>query len=90
MVTHKNENKSKSYMGALFYGPRLVKNEQQNVLEIHILDFDQNIYDHEIFFEIHDYIRDIKNFDTLEDLKAEIARDIKKIRQLLGAKFATQ
>ena len=77
-------------MGALFYGPRLVKNEQQNVLEIHILDFDQNIYDHEIFFEIHDYIRDIKNFDTLEDLKAEIARDIKKIRQLLGAKFATQ
>ncbi len=75
--------KGQSYMGALYFGPRLVKNETQNVLEIHILDFDQDVYGQALEFEIADRIRDIKNFDSLDALKTEILNDIRLIKDLL-------
>jgi riboflavin kinase/FMN adenylyltransferase len=71
------------YVGALYFGPRLVKNEEKNVLEIHILNFDEEIYDQSIEFEIVKHIRDIKNFDSLEELKMEIDNDVRLIKQLL-------
>lgn len=73
----------KSYMGALYFGPRLVRNETQNVLEIHILDFDHDVYGQTIEFEVVERIRDIKNFDSLDALKTEISHDIHLVKDLL-------
>lgn len=72
------------YPGVLFYGPRLVKNETEPVLEIHILDFSNDLYGKEIAFCLTSYIRAVKNFTSMEDLSREIIRDIKKTRNMLS------
>lgn len=72
----------KSYKAALFFGPRVVLRETQPVLEIHILDFSESLYNKIIAFQIHDFIREVKNFSTLEEMKKQIENDVKKIRSL--------
>src|SRR5437660_12919128 len=58
----------KIYKSALYFGPRLVLGETQNILEVNIFDFDQIIYDEFIDFQIKDFIREIKNFTSLEEM----------------------
>jgi len=69
----------KEYLGALYYGPRLVKNETKNVLEIYILDFNKEIYAEEIRFKLGRFIRGVKNFTSLEQLKEQLKSDIKEV-----------
>lgn len=49
-------------------------------IEAYILDFEDNIYGKDVRLSFVDKIRDEMKFDTLEDLKLEIARDIQAIR----------
>ncbi len=71
--------KNKIYLGALYFGPRLVKNETKNILEIHILNFSQEIYGEKIEFQISQFIRKAIDFKTLEELKRQLEKDIKEI-----------
>ena len=64
------------YDGALFYGQRLVKNEKNVVLEIHIIRFDGDLYGKNITFQIGPYVREIKMFATMDALRKQIAKDI--------------
>jgi riboflavin kinase/FMN adenylyltransferase len=45
-------------------------------LEVHILDFDGDLYDRHVHVEFLHKIRDEKKFDGLEALKAQIAQDV--------------
>src|SRR5579864_2072381 len=74
--------KGKQYNGALYFGPRLVLGETQNVLEIHIFDFDKEIYDETIEFQIKDFIRGVKNFSSMEEMKKQLEKDIEKIKTI--------
>ena len=76
------EYKNKKYMGALYYGPRLVKNEKKAVLEIYIIDFNQEIYGEWISFDIVRFIRGIKNFYSMDLLKKQITIDIADIKKI--------
>ncbi len=71
------------YLGALFFGPRVVIDEETDVLEIHLLDFTGNIYGQEIAFSVEDYIRPVRPFTSFADLKQQIAADIAEVRQRL-------
>ena len=44
------------------------------------MDFDQNIYNQEVSFELIDFIRDEQKFNSIESLKAQITRDISEIK----------
>lgn len=46
------------------------------LLEVHILDFDGDLYDRHVHVEFLHKIRDEKKFDGLEALKAQIAQDV--------------
>lgn len=72
----------KEYRGALYYGPRLVKNETKNVLEIYILDFNKEIYGEEIRFKLGKFIRGVKNFNSLIELKRQLQKDITVVKQM--------
>lgn len=48
-------------------------------IESHILNFHGDIYDHELFIEFHNYIREDKKFNTKEELVEQIQKDIKHI-----------
>ena len=72
----------KTYIGALYLGPRLVKGEKHTILEIHILDFDKEIYGKEIAFTVGKFIREIQTFKTMEELKNHIILDIESIKSI--------
>jgi riboflavin kinase/FMN adenylyltransferase len=74
--------RNKDYSGALYFGPRLVLNETHTVLEIHVLNFNSEIYGEIIGFEIGTFIRGIMNFDSFEALQNQIKLDIEKIRSM--------
>jgi riboflavin kinase/FMN adenylyltransferase len=74
----------KEFKGALYYGPRIVKGETHDVLEINILDFDEDVYDEKIEFEIVEFIRQVMGFDSLEKLQEQIQKDIASVRYSLS------
>lgn len=73
---------NKTYKAALFYGSRLVKNETNTKLEIYLIDFDKEIYDQTIEFQVGSFIRDNMNFSSMEQLKMQIEKDIRIILSL--------
>lgn len=79
LVCYKNQ----TFKAALYFGPRLVKDETRPVLEIYIMGFDKNIYTQEIKYKIIEFIRCKMKFESMEKLKKQIERDIKKINIIL-------
>ena len=48
----------------------------QPIFEVHILNFNQNIYGKKIIVELINFIREEQKFNCLEDLKQQIKQDI--------------
>lgn len=46
-------------------------------LEVHILDFDADIYGKKVYVELMEYLREEKKFDSVEELIDGIANDVK-------------
>lgn len=72
------------YKGALFLGPRIMRNETKKVLEIYVFDFSKEIYDESMSFQILDYIREVRNFASPDELKQQIKKDIVAIEACLN------
>ena len=70
-----DENK---YIGIANYGSNpTVTDDIKKTLEIHIMNFNQDIYGQIITVKFLDKIRDEKKFQSLTELKEQIAKDIK-------------
>lgn len=50
-----------------------------------ILDFDGDLYGHQLRLELFDFLRPERRFDTLDELKAEVLRNAAQTRALLAA-----
>lgn len=72
----------KRYAGALVSGVHWEK--QQPRVEIHILDFNDDLYGEELEVEIIDRVRDIEQFTDAAALRQRIAQDIADVSKLLG------
>lgn len=55
------------------------------LFEVHILDFDGDIYDRNIYIEIIDFLREEENYGTLDELVAQIKIDVQNAREILSA-----
>lgn len=71
------------FPGAAYLGPRLVKNEEHDVLEIYILDFSAQIYGEEVEFSLEKHLRNVMDFTDFSQLKDQIKEDIKNVKQTL-------
>ena len=72
---------SQVYLGCMNIGINpTVDSNGQTKIEIHILDFDKNIYNQQVSFELVDFIRDEKKFNSVEELKLQITTDIAEIK----------
>jgi len=71
------EYKAEIYRGVLYFGPKFINNENRAVLEIHILNFNKEIYGETVEYKIGQYIREPKKFANPEGLKKQIEEDIK-------------
>ena len=54
------------------------------VLEVYLFDFDGDLYGQHLRVALVDYLRPEKKFDGIDDLKAQIARDIEAARRILS------
>ncbi|MBR1977270.1 bifunctional riboflavin kinase/FAD synthetase [bacterium] len=66
--------KGQKYLSVINWGMRPTVDSAE-VLEAHILDFDADIYGEKIEIEFLDYVRVSKKFNSLDELKAQIAKD---------------
>ena len=70
------------YLGVLFFGPKTTFGEVKNVLEVHILDFDENIYEKTIGVCLKSFIRKKKSFPSADLLVSQIKKDILVAKKL--------
>jgi riboflavin kinase/FMN adenylyltransferase len=70
-------------MGVANIGTRPTFSERELSIELHILDFSGDIYGIELQVELIAFLRDEREFDTIEDLKQQIFNDIKQARKRL-------
>lgn len=76
----------KTYLGALYFGPRSIKGETQSVLEINLLDFAGDVYGQTAKVELGDFIRSPIEYspDQTNEIKLQqqIKNDILLVRKL--------
>ncbi len=70
--------------GVANIGRRPTFNGEGIVLEVHLLDVDLDLYGRRLDVHLIDFIRPEKKFDGIDALKAQIARDRDRARQILS------
>jgi len=76
----------KRYLGMLNIGVRPTVNNQldNRSIEVHILGFDQDIYYKNITIHFYKRIRNEQFFASIDELKAQLAKDKEAVVELLG------
>ena len=80
-------NDDKPRFGVANLGKRPTVGGLQTLLEVHLFEFDQSVYGKRICVEFLDKIRGEKKFDSFDDLKNQIMKDVeiaKEITALIG------
>lgn len=74
-----------SHKGMMSIGIRPTIGDNKIMTEVNIFDFDQEIYGRMMRVHVKEYIRKEIKFDTLEDLKVQMAQDEVDVRGILRA-----
>jgi riboflavin kinase/FMN adenylyltransferase len=69
---HLNNNTRKGMMN-IGFRPTIQGTERK--IEVNIFDFDENIYNQTITIEFKSFLRDEIKFNSLEELKLQLAKD---------------
>jgi riboflavin kinase / FMN adenylyltransferase len=79
---------NKAYGGVVNIGvrPTIEKEGGERILELHLFDFDQEIYGQDIEVAFLDYLRPEQKFSGIEELQSQIQRDAAKARQVYETK----
>jgi riboflavin kinase/FMN adenylyltransferase len=64
-----------TYRAGIVVGPKI---DGKSKVEAHLIGFDGDLYDKEITLEIKKFLREYKNFDTEEELKTQIKKDLEE------------
>jgi len=67
-------------------GKRPTFGSSQRVVEVYLLDYHSNLYGQELAIDIIERLREEKRFDTPEQLKKQIAEDVKQGTAILKAR----
>jgi riboflavin kinase/FMN adenylyltransferase len=73
--------------GVSYVGPRPIVNGTEERLEVHLFDFDEDIYGETIETYFIRYLRGDANFDSWDDMLAQIKRDAEQARAILLPTF---
>jgi riboflavin kinase/FMN adenylyltransferase len=71
------------YDGMMNIGTRPTFDGEMQTLEVHLFNFDDNIYGKEVQVRFYNRIRDEKKFDGKEDLVAQLQQDEHRAKELL-------
>ena len=70
------------FLGMANLGPVPTFDVNKPLLEVHLLDFDGDLYGKTVTVEFLHRLRDIVHFDSIEDLKKQLQIDLKNCHQL--------
>ncbi|CAA7616285.1 bifunctional riboflavin kinase and FAD synthetase [Candidatus Terasakiella magnetica] len=70
--------------GVANFGRRPTFDKTDELLEVHLLDFDEDLYGRHLRVALIDYIRPERKFSGLDELTIQIAQDVKTGRALLA------
>ena len=76
----------KAYPSMTNIGKRPTFGGSQPTVEVYVLDYHSDLYGHELTIDIVERLRDEKKFDTVEELKKQIASDVKQGRAILNSR----
>jgi riboflavin kinase/FMN adenylyltransferase len=82
VYVHINED---VFQGVMNIGTRPTFGAGRVFYEVHILDFDGDIYHIPIKVEFIDRIRDERRFSSVHELKDQITKDVSKTREILSS-----
>jgi riboflavin kinase / FMN adenylyltransferase len=68
----------------LGYRPTVSSGKSERILEIHLLDFDRDIYGKDLEVRFIRYLRPEQKFDSSEGLVRQIERDVRQARELFA------
>ncbi|WP_347156801.1 bifunctional riboflavin kinase/FAD synthetase [Pontibacter chitinilyticus] len=71
------------FAGMMNIGFRPTVNGKHRTLEVHLLDFDRDIYGQQLTVEFVQLLREEQKFDGLDALKTQLAKDKVRTRQVL-------
>ncbi|MDP2660401.1 MAG: bifunctional riboflavin kinase/FAD synthetase [Dehalococcoidia bacterium] len=74
---------SASYASVTNIGNNPTFGAQPRTIEVHLLDFDSDVYGQEIRLELLSRLREEKRFTTVDELVAQIRRDVDETRRIL-------
>ncbi len=74
---------NKAYESMTNIGKRPTFGSNQRMVEVHVLDYHGDLYGHELKIDIIERLRDEKRFSTAEELRKQIAEDVKQGRAIL-------
>lgn len=82
-VKLKDSGNDEILKGMLYVGTRPTLHLSELTFEIHILDFDEDIYDMDISFKIQSKIRNEEHFGTTTALIEQLQKDKDMVREVL-------
>lgn len=74
------------YNGMLYVGTRPTLKMSETTIEIHLFDFNEQVYNAHITFEIVEKIREERAFQSTEQLVNQIHQDYENIKKILGVR----
>ena len=75
----------KRYNGMLNIGNRPTYGTFKQTIEVHIFDFNEEIYDSEVCVFFIERVRDEVKFSSIEQLKEQLIADKKRVEQILNS-----
>ena len=68
------------YKGITNVGNQPTVNGENSVVETHIIDFNGDLYGEFLIVHFVSFIRDIVKFSSVEELKAQLEKDLKSVK----------
>ena len=75
---------NQSFNGMLYVGTRPTLNLQETTYEIHVFEFNEDVYDQQISFQILHKIRDEIRFETIENLIEQLHQDKEMVYKFIN------
>ena len=79
-ISFVDEDSKREYFGIANYGTKPTFQKNQTLLEVHIFNFNKNIYEKKLGITFIKFIRNEKKFESVEKLKDQIIKDIKVVK----------
>lgn len=72
----------KLYAAAINIGSNPTFDDATQKIEVHVIDFEGDLYDKEIQVDFLDQLRDVQSFDGLDELKEQLVLDIEQAKTI--------